>query len=258
MENKLTDEKVSELLGSLQRVDCPGDFDVRVKARIASAIPGKRNGSMLFPVLRYAVPLGLVLGIIAAVSINSFLDIENGNVPELALEVTDRPVMSESEPPVALRAANAPERTAETAMAVNTFVSNGGPLPANAAAERRVRTVLADTAGSGSVVRSLRGSRPAILPRGFNVEPMKEAGDALPAAEPTGDALTVLGIESDAKLSVKKVAAGSLADKAGVKPGDLIEAANGTGIVNKKALPDGSKIRSIKVLRNGRSIEIPF
>ena len=54
-------DPVSQLLGSLKRVEAPGDFDFRVKARIAAGRPVDRNKSWLPAVARFAVPLGLLL-----------------------------------------------------------------------------------------------------------------------------------------------------------------------------------------------------
>ncbi|MDQ6787245.1 MAG: hypothetical protein M3033_10595, partial [Acidobacteriota bacterium] len=64
------DEKIRSLIGSLKRVDAPKDFDFRVKARIASAKPNNYRPQFL-PVLRYILPLGLILLISAAVVFNS-------------------------------------------------------------------------------------------------------------------------------------------------------------------------------------------
>ena len=52
---------VSKLLGSLKRVEAPGDFDFHVKARIAKGRPADRNAALMPAWVRYAVPLVLLM-----------------------------------------------------------------------------------------------------------------------------------------------------------------------------------------------------
>ena len=60
-EDQEINEQVSKLLGGLKRIEAPGDFDFRVKARIAAGRPVDRNVSLLPNWVRFAVPLGLLL-----------------------------------------------------------------------------------------------------------------------------------------------------------------------------------------------------
>ena len=55
--------QISGLLASLKRVEAPGDFGFRVRARIASAKPASGRGSWLPASVAVAAPLGLVLAV---------------------------------------------------------------------------------------------------------------------------------------------------------------------------------------------------
>ena len=54
---------VARLIGTLNRVQAPKDFDFRVKARIAQGRPAERRASWLPVSVRYAMPLVLLLAI---------------------------------------------------------------------------------------------------------------------------------------------------------------------------------------------------
>ena len=54
-------ERVSNLLGSLTRVEAPGDFDFHVRSRIAKGRPVDRKAVLLPGWVRFAVPLVLLL-----------------------------------------------------------------------------------------------------------------------------------------------------------------------------------------------------
>ena len=57
----LENDPVRSLLGGLKRVEAPGDFDFRVKARIASGRPAGRPSSWLPALAKLSVPLAVLL-----------------------------------------------------------------------------------------------------------------------------------------------------------------------------------------------------
>src|SRR4030095_11393406 len=103
------EERVSHLLGSLKRVDAPGDFGFRVKARIASASPTVGRGSWLPASAAVAAPLGLVLAVGGYFALTSYYmpatvsppvvaDVKPAELPPL--DVIDSNFVAESSPAV--------------------------------------------------------------------------------------------------------------------------------------------------------------
>src|SRR4051794_1417753 len=102
--------QISGLLASLKRVEAPGDFGFRVRARIASARPSTGRGSWLPASVAVAAPLGLVLAVggyftmtsiysPATVSPPAVADLRPAELPPV--DVIDRTFVAESAPPVA-------------------------------------------------------------------------------------------------------------------------------------------------------------
>ena len=84
------EQNVARLLSDLKRVDAPKDFDFHLKARIANASPGDHKPARFLPVLRYALPLVLVLVAGGAFMLNSSYS-GAGDVPVVA-DVSNAPV----------------------------------------------------------------------------------------------------------------------------------------------------------------------
>ena len=158
------DQKFAEIFGRLGRIECPPDFTVRTRARIAAARPQPRN-SILMPVLRYSIPLSLILGIFAVFAVNRLTQPELASVEQI---IVDRPVSTAaSEPVIAPR---------EAALAQNetTPVSEPPSIAAKRIEPVRPAESVQTSDEAGSIVRSLRGRRPSILPRGLDPTPGTE------------------------------------------------------------------------------------
>ncbi len=240
------DQKFAEIFGRLGRIECPPDFTVRTRARIAAARPQPRN-SILMPVLRYSIPLSLILGIFAVFAVNRLTQPELASVEQI---IVDRPVSNAaSEPVIAPR---------EAALAQNetTPVSEPPSIAAKRIEPVRPAESVQTSDEAGSIVRSLRGRRPSILPRGLDPTPGTETA---PAANNNASALSAAGIVGEPRPNgflVTAVAADSRAARGGLRTGDIIESINGEPIRNAAALPPLGQLRSITVRRGTESIVI--
>src|SRR5688572_29519198 len=79
-EESADEQQISKMLGGLKRVEAPGDFDLRVRGRIAAGKPADKSSWLPVPV-RLAVPLGLLLLVGGYFAFNSFYWTGNVSVP---------------------------------------------------------------------------------------------------------------------------------------------------------------------------------
>ncbi|HQZ95125.1 MAG TPA: hypothetical protein PLP21_02345 [Pyrinomonadaceae bacterium] len=75
---------VARLIGTLNRVQAPKDFDFHVKARIAKGRPVERRSSWLPVSVRYAMPLVLLLAVGSYFGFKTMYSTEEANVPAVA------------------------------------------------------------------------------------------------------------------------------------------------------------------------------
>src|SRR5688500_18285244 len=75
------DARISSLLRGLRRVDAPADFDFKLKARIANASPARTASAGLFPVLKFAAPLLLLLPIVGFFITNGLFSSDQASIP---------------------------------------------------------------------------------------------------------------------------------------------------------------------------------
>ncbi|MEO7659678.1 MAG: hypothetical protein ABIV48_08685, partial [Pyrinomonadaceae bacterium] len=82
--NERESDSISQLLGSLRRVEAPNDFNFRVRARIAKGRRAKVKTDWLPVAVRYAMPLVLLVLIGGYFGFNSFYQPGEVNVPVVA------------------------------------------------------------------------------------------------------------------------------------------------------------------------------
>lgn len=245
-----SEERVGKLLGTLPRVEAPGDFDFRVKARIAQGRPSS-SGSWLPASLKVAVPLVLLL-VVGFVGFSVLNSSGEANVPVVA-EVTENRVEPLAQP----FTDGQPDVVAiETSDPVDVQ-----PPGDNRLIERTNSSVRAGSApkpkdedGGGSFDAALSESRP-ILPQGF--EP---GGTITPNTMqvPVRQVLSGLGITARfaSGWQVSSVSPGSIAARAGVKAGDVIEAVNGRTLAEASTFETGFIGSSLRVRRGGQTITL--
>lgn len=246
------DEKFSDvgkLLGTLGRVEPPGDFDVRVRARIAA---GKRARRSLLPFARIAVPAALLLAVGGYFGYLSFFG------PVDVPPVTETRAVPDSQPqlpsmPPANTLAIRPDEVAVRAASPNNSLST---LPGPKTPEA-VRP--SDEQGGGSVDFSFPTARRR-LPRGL--DPDRVITDANIGSDAKLSAATVmgmLGISAACSASgcrVRAVSPNSIAANSGVVAGDVIEAIDGTAVNAGTSFNGQFSAASVRVRRGGATQNI--
>lgn len=270
------DEKIRLALGGLKRVEAPKDFDFRLKARIAKSSPAGFK-PRFFPVLRYVLPLLLVLIFSTAFVFNNLYFHRAENVPAIAENNFSGELEKEN-------------LTIQTAPISETAVANGSELFNNAASapdlkntplSRTEKTVAAPRFVSvksvkkskvqpvknsveetgGSRLSALSTVRQIITPPGINPDkkidrqPDFDSGKSLTAKE----VLSQLGAEavfSNEGWKILSVRQNSPAQRSGIKTGDAVEALDGEKLTEKPL--SGKKIEGkiLTVRRGSDKMEI--
>ena len=266
--------RVWQMIDGLRRVNAPKNFDFRVKARIAKSKPADFEPRFL-PALRYVLPLGLVVLILGLVVFNTTYFSGNNSlqiaevVPPMPNEKQVSPINSFSTNQIA-----ATKPADKTPVAENANL-NGEPTANNQENEFKVSMVAksaakprtkatkknADDIGGGSRVLSSKPPSSVKLPLGINpnrsVETSPNAGNINPITDV--QVLSFIGIETVSENGGKKVKAvqsDSLAERSGVKTGDVIEAIDGKRIGGKPVRMEIFESKKLTVVRDSKKIEI--
>ena len=249
--------RLTALLSALPRVEAPGNFEFRVKASIAG---GRTPRTSLVPFLKLVAPLSLVLLVGAFVifygTLPSSTDVpavidtagSEFTVPQPSADVTGPPPVTVSGPQISETVASQPERASTTS-------ERSGPV-------RRTKAVADNRSQGGSIDRTLESAN-TILPPGFqSVDPRKRGvvpsnvGDA---DIPVKDVLQMLGVSAELGgdgWKVRSAAANGMAERAGVRAGDVIEAINGTSLAAKTTFKGGVSVKALRVRRDGKQVNL--
>src|SRR5688500_12100867 len=266
------EQKISVLLSGLQRVEAPKDFDFHLKARIANAKPADYQKAGMFPILRYAMPLGLFLAVGAGVLVNSSYN--SWQTPTVA----DGPnrIDTGTVNPTAAAPAGATDVMVPTAGQTPGAGPGGEGSPLLAGQPGAPQGLSRDIVERGmptpmvppgfSADRTVRPAPTPIVPPEFrgnsntttisNVAPPEMASK--PVALP--DALQSIGIEvelEENKWKVKSVKGSTIGELLGVKAGDKLESIDGRAVDDKTVYKDGSfKVKTIRVRRGETAVDL--
>ena len=243
--------KISRLLSALPRAEAPGDFEYRVKSGIARSRP-TRSG-WFSPQLVTAA--GVVLLIVAIGSGVYFYRSVPANAIDQAAATavpaeSDRAVLANVQP---VTDRELPPQT----VAINTpgEQSRTAPPGQRDSAQPPVtfgRTVTDSAAAPSTRVypKGLeRDAKVPVRPRDFQRVRVFTAAEIL---EQLGAGTTI----SNAGVTVGSVKENSVAAKAGLKDGDVIEAIDRKPVGVKTTFPGQFSGRSITVRRDGKSVDI--
>ena len=256
-EDQKIQEQVGALLGSLKRVEAPGDFDFKVRARIAKGRPSTSPGSWLPASVKLAMPLGLMLMVGGYFAFNAVYSPENANVPVVAeipaanpqpmpfAPVIEQPAVAPSQTVAAVTDLKSPEttdirRTARTAI-------------------KRTSTSTLSTEPRGGSVDMAGGEGKTIRPAGANTDVKSpETPEPVSASRITAkDALQKIGVTATfagGGWKVESVAADSTAGRSGLKAGDTIETLDDKALAEKATFDSGSSAKGLRVRRDGRRV----
>lgn len=249
------EQKVSQMLSGLKRVEAPKDFDFHLKARIAKGRPEEARPASLFPILKYALPLALFLFVAAGLILNSSYSewrggptvVENGVTPEArpaANSVTTVQSPEAAATPLSTFAQARPsaDENVQIAASPKKPVTGGRSIDFPSSPSRSLPPGgFTDRTGGTA-------SPPSLLPKGSQK-------DKYTAAE----ALKLLGIEANfanGGWNVRSVKTNEVADLIGVKVDDKLVAIDGKPIDDKTEFIGKVEATTIRVIRGGGTMDL--
>lgn len=262
------DAEISRLIKGLKRVAAPPDFNVRVRARIASGRPEETSG-LRFPVFaRYAAAFGAVIvvaGIIGLIWV--YKGVGNGG------QTVAGPAPVVNQPQVAVpnnnvMVADVPSKTpGEDRTDLTKPLPAGSTKPQSKGPDKESPSLsIPNDGGRTSDDRALHGSR-EVTPPGVSRNPKRlskpKEFDNAPQT-PATDVLSLLGVSakfSDGVWRVDSVRATTTAERVGIKAGDIIEYVNDQPMKEKTTFSGASGVFTVKTLRvkrNGQTLKIPL
>lgn len=265
------------LMEEMPRVEAPNNFDFRVKARIAQGKPVESRASF-FPALRYVLPVAFVVLLIGFIAFNANYFTGANPIQTAAIVPQTAPVTNQI--PANSFAESNPIATPETAPriagTIAQSIENPNLKPTSPRREtqfvvdrqvRRLPKVVVrenprDEEGGGSRDNAFTPPPPPILPEGFNTKPPTQNQPNANIGNQQNqlkDAqiLEFIGIETVADRGgrkVKSVKSDSLADRSGVKVGDVVEAIDGKKVSEEPRTSNEGKTLTVK--RGAERIEI--
>jgi PDZ domain len=264
------DEKVRQILGSLEKVDAPNNFDFNLKSKIANT-KSMRKKSEFWRYFAIGVPS---LACIALVAFFAF----NRNVPPtqtIAFESNKAEIkaIEQVKPPEVPNVELAVQTTPEISnlkkgskivepKLVEDKITTKIDKPQNIGLENKKilpkKPVVKDDF-VGEVTSASTNINKPIVPKGLNGNSAKVEINGTDTVFEIESLLNDLGIETTAesgKLKVKSVKKNSSAERSGVKNNDLIDAIDNQKIAPKETRKKSFDAKSINVTRNGKTIEL--
>ena len=241
------EQKVAQLLGSLKRVEAPGDFNARVRARIAQGQPETRR-SWMPALVRLGAP-AMAFALAAGYFGYTSLYRQGSVAPVTVAETTPAALAPIAQPPVA--------ETAPSAAAVQT-------TPEIAAVKPPVTSPLVATNGDKKPVTK---DKKVDEPAGGSVDMAVREANSIPTRSPEIKAATLSIREVFGSMGVRATFTGSgwrvtsasgSAAAAGLKAGDVIESINGKSAGANSVFDKGFVGSTLRVRRDGASTTISF
>lgn len=273
-ENEILSEdeaKVRRLCAGLKRVSAPKDFDFRLKARIAAFEP-KRSASPIFAFLRYAAPLGLVLVFLGFIVSNNLFPVENTQVAPVKIDVvqippTDEIYISSAETPTPFIASNNGP-TADSGIETPRTVNINSTVSQSFSPVNRISDKVLGNSKTEPIESNQGSSRDSasrqstiITPQTFNVNRTVETPNTFnnSASFSVKSILWEIGIDANFAgngWKIQAVRANSLAERAGLKANDFIEAIEGLNILKETIETNTISGRKLIIVRDGAKIVI--
>lgn len=247
------EEKVARLLGGLKRVEAPGNFDMRVRARIAQGRP-THAGTRWFPVFaRVAAPALLLVAVGGYFGYDSLYREGNTEVPQVAVTAPTLPNTTE---PAGVNVP-APVPSAEVAAAKPAVNSNdlvaAAPKKESASANKKP-----EQPGGGSLDSALREANSIILRNDAEQTGNTSAPSPAPKLS-VREVFSAMGIRASHSGEGWRVSsAGGAAAAAGLLTGDIIESVNGQPVGANTVFDPKFVGRTLSVSRGGARVTISF
>ncbi|MGI9056921.1 MAG: hypothetical protein ACR2F2_14090 [Pyrinomonadaceae bacterium] len=264
------EQKISHLIGSLEKVSAPNDFDFRLKARIANAVKKDFQPS-IWQTLRYILPLTATAIVAGFIMIQAGLFSPNPAGNDFAAGNNDQP------PSVNQQFLPANADIARTSNS-NVFENiNIGKKPEPAISEANPKNAVAvknqvekkqnstpknfsEDEPLMSRDSAVRQNKKPIFPVGLNPDnappQLFENNNNTVSAQ---EIFKIIGLETETKagkIIVKSVKEKSLAEKSNVKVGDVVEAIDEQRLDQETLSPKFKGGKSITVTRDNKVLEI--
>ena len=236
------EQRISELIGTLKQVDAPGNFDVRVRSRIAAGRPaGIRS---------YWRPL--VAGLATAVLI--------GGAGYLGYQSVSRQPASSMTAATSPQPITAPTMSSPAAVALNAPPAESVTSPNRTASSpvkkgRVDRRADAPSATGGSIDEALKDTQKvgSGAPGRIVTDPQAKADVSVISV------LSMIGVDASWNgtgwhvISVKN---NSLADRSALRAGDVIDAIDGKPLTNDMKFSGRVTGKSLHIVRDGGPLEL--
>ena len=234
------------MIDGLKPVAAPSDFNFHVKAKIADAKPTDFQSPRFLPVLRYVLPLSVVVLLFGFIIYNS-LNFSAANPASIAQKNSVSPGDNASVNQVAFNPSDKVKIDVEPATDEKTISATNPDIPktdlkkpleiaglTNKRLNKSPKANAENNSGGGSRVGAFTKSR-VILPPGISSESNSVNGVKVELPKQVGDEqlLSFLGIETvleNGKLTVKVLTKDKTGERSGVKVGDIVEKVKGDSL----------------------------
>jgi hypothetical protein len=264
--------RVWQMIDVLPRVDAPVNFDFRVKARIANS-KSTDFQARFFPVLRYVMPLGIIILLLGIIAFNANYFSGDNAAPQIAKFVPPTSIEKET-------TASNPSFTNRNILPVvgneNLVASqsNANAVFVKGTQERQIAKVDSKKKQRTETLKKKTEENDGMMSRDSTLSKAKvtlppglDSNRRIEIAPNPGNTksftaeeiLPFLGIEivlQNENRTVKSIKQNSLAERAGVKVGDVIEAIDGKKISGEPFSGRTIEVKTLTVLRGAKRIEI--
>ena len=248
------DEKIAVMLRELKRVDAPGNFDFKVRARIAKGRPSEVRTSWFPTFARVAAPAMVLAAAGGYFGYNAIYSTGSVNVPE----VVDSPPAATA--PVVVPTSNeitpAPAVTSEIATA-KPPVRVEETVAATSKKDVTTPAKNPEAPEGGSVDFAVRETN-TLSTRPGNVENTGNSSPVIPTSTlSVREVFSAMGIRASFSGTGWRVSSASgRAAAAGLKTGDIIETVNGKAVGANTVFDEKFAGSTLRVKRDGATIQI--
>jgi hypothetical protein len=250
------ERKVAEMLGSLKRVEAPANFEFGMRAKIAAGAPKTR--ASLIPFVKLAAPLALVLIVGAVVLFYGSLPSTTDAPPVVEKQAVEKPQAVERTLPPVITEPQPAERASgpnATESEPRREADNSRSLDSQVARRRSSDTGKRDRRGGSVDIPLHRGGSTDFGITQSNTISINGTDKNIPVKE----VFNMMGINADfvnKGWKVRSTSEGSIAQKAGLQGGDIIELIDGLAVSEKTAFKGGFNGKTFSVRRDGKPVEI--
>jgi membrane-associated protease RseP (regulator of RpoE activity) len=274
--------RVWQIIERFEPVAAPKDFDFRVKARIANSKSSDFQPQLL-PVLRYVLPLTFVGLILAFVVFNGIYTLDDKTIPQVAQKDVQAPTQKENqltetspnqqvagindsqvlsnEKSVA-EDANVKLQEIGSKRELRTFENKTQLIAGKSVKKPQTKTVSGEEKNSGGSHLNAETQAQVLTPKGIpnSTQTIENPSNFNLSSSITAEQiLSELGIgilSENGRRQVKTIKPNSVAERSGIKVGDLIEAIDGKKLSSEPIPAQTFEVKKLTILRGTEKIEI--